>query len=203
MSSRPDETLQTTLRLVADARTDDREALDELFARYAPRVRSIVAMRLDRPIRRVAEFDDVVQETMLRAFRGVSRFRGESVGEFRNWLARIVENTIRDLLAKGKTKKSGAGGERCFGELGDDALSSSIFAGRDDSPSQKAMGRELEERVEAALLELSPRYREVIVLRKLCEMSDEEIAVELGFETTDNVRTVCSRALRKLEDALS
>jgi len=203
MDDRSSDPLQTTLRLLAGARGDDRAALDELFARYAPRVRRIVALRLDRPIDRIADFDDVAQEALLRAFRGLDRFRGSSVGEFRNWLARIVENTIRDLLEQGDTRKRGEGNERCFGELGDDSLASSIFAGVSPSPSEQAMGRELEQRVEAALLDLDERYREVIVLRKLCEMSYEEIAGELGLGEEGNARKICSRALRKLEDALA
>ncbi len=64
--------LDDTLRLVARAQDEDPEALQVLFVRYLPRVRRIAALRLGHRSRSLYDFDDVLQEAMVDAFRGLS-----------------------------------------------------------------------------------------------------------------------------------
>jgi RNA polymerase sigma-70 factor (ECF subfamily) len=197
--------LQTTLSLIASAKDGDREALEELFRRYAPRTLRIAALRFGWKTDQFADYEDIAQDALLRAFKGLHRFdptvHGRTNGAFRSWLACCVESAIREHLRRKNVQKRGK--ERRFSDLAPEELSSSIFAGRTPSPSQLLRGTELERRLEAALLDLQERYRDIIIYRQLCGMSYEEIAGKMAFANVENVRLVFHRALKKLEEALA
>ena len=202
MESTGSDDWQTTVHLVYSAQKGDRVALECLFGRYLPRVRRIVALRLGCALAEFSDAEDIVQETLLNAFKHLDSFVETTEGSFRNWLAKCVENRIRDSFRKAKTKKRGEGKERRFGDLGNDRLSSTIFAGREPTPSQLAMRGELEEQIEAALLEMNDRYREIIILRRLCGLSYQEISAILRI-TVGAARKACHLALHKLDDMLA
>jgi len=201
MSDDPtDPTLELTQRELRSARDGDRDALESLFARYLPRVRGMVAARMGRSLRQFVEVEDIVQETLRDAVLGIDRIDQGSEGLFVHWLARCVENNVRDVLRRGLAAKRGGGRELPLGSL-DQSLSESVFAGRDFTASQIVRGQELEERVEAGLLLLGERYREVISLRLRGGLSFREIAevMELPSENTANVLFLRARSrLREL-----
>ena len=79
--------------LVAAAQRGDHGALDELAAAYLPLVYNIVGRAMNGD----PEVDDVVQETMLRAFRGLRGLRDPAA--FRSWLVAIAVRQVRDAYA--------------------------------------------------------------------------------------------------------
>ena len=81
---------ESSVELAGLAARGDGRARDALFERYLPRVRQIVSVRMGRPLAAIHEVDDVVQESMLDAFRSLERFELRSDATFRNWMARIV-----------------------------------------------------------------------------------------------------------------
>ena len=85
--------------LVEAARTGDTDAVETLVRRYQVRMfnfaRALTASDVDA--------EDLAQETFVRAFRGLSRFRGES--SFKNWLYSIATNVTRTHLWK-RTRQS-------------------------------------------------------------------------------------------------
>jgi len=91
---------------------------------------------------------------------------------------------------------------RALGELASEGLSASIFKAKGPGPSTIACGRELEDRLEEALLGLKSHHREVIILRHLCGMTSEEIAEAMGFGNAATVRKVLSRAMDELKAKL-
>ncbi|MBI4606901.1 MAG: sigma-70 family RNA polymerase sigma factor [Planctomycetes bacterium] len=190
----------TTLRLVDAAQKGDSRALEDLFTRYLPRVRQIVALRLGRKLRQLLEVEDVVQETLLVVLRGLHRFEARDEGSFRNWLARCVECEIATQARKHGAKKRGAGKALRFGDRDATLLHSSMIAAPGASPSQLARARELSERIEAALLDMPEHSRELIVLRNLCGMSYAEVAAALGFARESSARVAYFRALKKLKE---
>lgn len=194
--------LRSTTRLVGAARGGDRHALEALFERYLPRVRQIVAVRLGKRQRQILEVDDIAQETLLKIFQGLERFEHRSEGDFRNWLARLVECEIADAVRYANAKKRGGGKVRLFCDVGSDSLRSSIFPAGGPTPSEAARAKEREESLEDALIALPRHHREVIVLRRLCGLSYEEIAAELGFRQAETARKAYSRAMGKLKESL-
>ena len=191
---------QSTEELIRAFRGGNSSALDELFARYLPRVRQIVSLRMGWKLRRLLEVDDVVQEVLLGVLGDIDRYECRSEGSFHNWLARCVEREIIDLSRAQNRQKRGGGRVRRFADYGTGVLGSAVFAGKFPTPSQEVCADETAERVEEALLELPASQRELIVLRSVCGMSFSEIAAELDAPSEGSLRVAYSRALRKLED---
>lgn len=193
--------LESTLQLVRGAQEGDRRALDDLFARYLPRVRQIVALRLGYRLRDFATHEDIVQESLLKAFRNLDRFEPRSEGSFRNWLARCVVNSANDWFRRQRAERRGGGRVRPMSSLESEDITTIVFAGPDPTPSAVFRGRELAERIEDAMLAMKEHHREVLLLRLFCEMSYEEIGESLGIREPATVRKVFSRALARLREA--
>ena len=192
----------STVQLVRAAQGGDRRALEDLFERYLPRVQQIVALRMGRRLRQFVELEDIAQEVVLKAFQDLGRFEKKTEGSFRNWLARRVESEVVDHARIAASQKRGGGRARRFGDWGGEGPLASIFAGEGPTPSEAAQAREAEESMEAALLRLPKHYREVIVLRHLCEMSYADISETMSFGSDANARKAVSRALAKLKETL-
>jgi RNA polymerase sigma-70 factor (ECF subfamily) len=188
----------TTTALLEQARAGDREAVEGLFARYLSRVRRIVALRMGWRLRDIHDVDDLVQDALLRVFQSMGSLRAMSGGEFRNFVSRCVQNEVVDVLRRSKAIKRGGRLRRQVAM--EDVSLASLIDRRIRSPGSEARVREREERVEAALLALPERHREVIVLRHLLGLEYAEIARTLGFAEEVNARMAVSRAMKKLRE---
>lgn len=184
------------------AQGGDGQALDNLFARYMPRVRAMVAARIGRLQRDCGDLDDLVQETFKDAVVGLQQLDHESEGMFVHWLSRCIENNVRDQLRRDRALKRGAGKVRPMAALRTTQLSESLFAGNESPPSQIARGKEAEEQIEAAMLTLGPRYREVIALRVHGELSYKEIAKAMNLSSENTANVLFLRARARLAEVL-
>ena len=128
---------------------------------------------------------DVVQEAYLRAFRFFDGFRG---GDARPWLLGIVRNSCYTWL--GASGRDAANLE--FDEERDSQESLSGFGGAEDNPERLLLRKVERVRINRAIEELPPLFREVLVLREIEEMTYEEIA----RVTAIPVGTVMSRLAR-------
>jgi RNA polymerase sigma-70 factor, ECF subfamily len=106
--------------------------------------------------------EDAVQEGFLRAYQALDRFDPSQT--FSAWLNRIVANAALDLARRKKVRNA-------------EQISESIQAPFRDP----AEGRELKERLQAALAELQPRARSVIVLHDVEGFTHAEIGEMLGI----------------------
>lgn len=132
---------------------------------------------------------DVVQETYLRAYRGIGRFRGDA--QFETWLYRITANCASTSLGRRRRHR--------HTELSDDAPLADPDARHD--PETQADTGALRERLVDALADLPPRLRQVVVLRDVYDLPHQAIAAELGItETAAKVRL--HRARRRLRERL-
>lgn len=137
---------------------------------------------------------DAVQEAYLRAFRFFDGFRG---GDARPWLMSIVRNTCFTAL-----RAQGQGGAPLVfdEELDDDALDPT--RSRDDANPESLLARKMEgQRVNAAIQQLPPLFREALILRELEDMTYEEIALVVGIPL-GTVMSRLSRARRQLRNLL-
>jgi RNA polymerase sigma-70 factor (ECF subfamily) len=194
--------LNTTLQLVRGAQAGDRAALDDLFTRYLPRVRRIVALRLGCPMKDFAQYEDLVQESMLRTFEKLDQFKEQSEGTFYHWVASCVASAVNLEFRKLGAQKRGGGKVKPFGAFASEDLSASFFPSDTPGPRTRASAHELEARLEAALLGLKSHHREIIVLRHICGMSSEEVAASLGFSNAATARKALERALDALKERL-
>ena len=195
----PESTHAQTLLELRAAQSGDREAAERLFARYSDRLLEVVSLLLARRRGELLEDEeDIVQESLLDAFQHLGDFEPRSEGAFLHWLSRIAENNLREAARREQTLKRGEGRVRRRADLSGSLLVSSLFPGHEPTPSQAAGSRELAERIEAVVIALPEQERRAFVLRKLCNLSFEEIAGELGQGTAASVRKLYSRALAHL-----
>ncbi len=157
--------------LVARAREGERGAFDELVRRTHADTYTL-AYRL---CGNEEDARDVVQDAYLRAFKGLKRFRGEA--QFSTWLYRITANCANTLMSKRHKHR--------HDELPDTVEDTD----HERDPAARADAMALRQDLEAALADLSPKLRAVVVLRDVYEMPHEDIAAELGIsETAAKVR---------------
>jgi RNA polymerase sigma-70 factor (ECF subfamily) len=151
--------------LLALAQCGDVAAFEELARTCVDRVFA-TALRLlgDR-----AEAEDVVQETLLRAWRGIQGFRGRS--GFPTWLHRIAVNEVNRTLEKGTRRPRTVRLAPEHRELTTSA---------DQEPARQAEYRELRTALESALLDLPLPHRAAVVLRDIEGLSTREAAKIAG-----------------------
>jgi RNA polymerase sigma-70 factor (ECF subfamily) len=189
----------TTIDLVRQAQAGDRQAVEALFARYLPRVRQIVALRLGLRPSRIDEHEDIVQEALLKTFLNLESYEERSDATFRNWVSQCVVNAIRDHFRRTGAEKRGAGRVRPFSSFKSEDVSTIVFAGKDPTPSAILSRKELADKIEEAILAMKEHWREVIVQRLFCEMSYEEIGRAMGIREEATVRKLFSRAMAELK----
>jgi RNA polymerase sigma-70 factor (ECF subfamily) len=190
---------ERTLLEIRAAQAGDRAAAEQLFTRYRDRLLQVVSLLLARRRKDLGEDEeDIVQDSLLEAFLDLGDFEPRSDGAFLHWLSTIAENNLRDTARRQQARKRGEGRVRPRADLSGDFLLSSLFPGHEPTPSQVAGAHELMERVESALIALPERDRRVFVLRRLCGLSNEEVAVELGLGGASSVRSLYSRTLARL-----
>ena len=194
-----DEPLQHTISLVRDAQAGDSAAMEQLFARYLPRVRQIVALRLGMRPSALSAHEDIVQEALLNTFKNLERYEERSEATFRNWISQCVANSIRDYFRRANAEKRGGGRVKPFGSFEGEDMTAIVFPGDEASPSSLYGRKELVERIETHLLEMKEHWREVVVLRLFCEMSYREIGDAMGIREEATVRKLFSRAVGELK----
>ncbi len=168
--------------LVARACDEDRAAFAELVRRHQGRVRGLL-LRLAKD-RALA--DDLAQEVFLRAYRGLVGFQGRSA--FGTWLYRIAYN----VYLNNRTRV------RRFCELPDDYDTRTVAPESALSAPRSDLRRDLA----AAIETLPERYRAVVVLYYLEEVSYPEIADILSVPL-GTVKTHLHRAKRLLRQQMT
>ncbi len=137
--------------------------------------------------------EDMTQEIMIKIFRSLSSFKGNS--KFSTWIYRVAVNTCLDELKKKKNKKHLSLDAEISGDDGENQIEI-----KDDSPSPEKLAEqnELRDMVAAAVKLLSDEHRAVIVLRDIRGMSYSEIAEILGC-SDGTVKSRISRARAQLK----
>ena len=152
----------------------------------------------------VEEARDLTQETFLRAFQSIARFRGEA--DLRTWLYRIAINQARNRWRWWRRRRRSEtvsldASENSNGQ----PLGLHLCDASQPDPEQTTLAHERELRLRSALRSLASSYREAVILRDIEGLSYEEIAATLEI----SVGTVKSRLARgrlelrrKLESSL-
>ena len=148
--------------LVTRAKDGDRQALEALCARHAPKVERLARHLLRDP----EDARDAAQEALAKLCVRLPQFRGES--QFSTWLHRLVVNTCRDAAERRRT--------RTHEPLADD-----LRAGPEDDPARAAGISELRRELCESLAGISADQAQVIVLKDALGYSFEEIAQAAGM----------------------
>ena len=176
--------------LLDAARSGDSAALDALIAHYQPRV-----LRFGlRMCNDTEDAQDVMQETLLAAARGIRQFRGTA--SLTTWLYTIA----RSFCIKKRRRSKFAPTHES--SLNDDANREALrVAAPDRSPEQAALDGELEQALKKAIGGLEPMYREVLVLRDVEGLTAPEVAEVVGA-SVGAVKSRLHRARGAVKEAL-
>jgi RNA polymerase sigma-70 factor (ECF subfamily) len=136
------------------------------------------------------EARDLTQETFLRAFQSIGRFRGEA--DLRTWIYRIAINQARNRWRwwRRRRRDSTVSLDATQGQTNQPLMATLVETS--ENPEQQTLAHEREVALRAALQKLGVSYRETVILRDIEGFSYEEIAATLGI----NVGTVKSRLAR-------
>ena len=166
---------------------------DELVRQYGPMVRQL-SLRLAGER---AEAEDLAQEALLKAVRGLEGFEGRST--LGSWIHRITVNAWKNRLRAKSARRT----ERFFSRDGESASAEpEDAASPEPSPEDEALAAEKRRRIDRALQRLEPEERAVLVLRELDGLSYAEIAASLGLPL-GTVKSRLARARDILAEELS
>jgi len=194
---------QKTQELVILAKGGNDSALEQLCRVYGERVRRIIRLRMGSEIRPRLDSMDLVQDALVSALGGLGDFTYKNEGDFLRWLARITQNALRDNLDKLYTDKRDIRKEVRLKNY--KPTTGSGFVGNPGpieptTPSVIMSKKEDLDKLEKAIDQLKPDYREVIVLSKIDGLSYKEIGDRLG-KSIDSVGHLLSRAMVALTEA--
>ena len=159
--------------LILKAQQGDFAAFEQLVFRYDKQVLTIAA----RFVRSSDDAKDIYQEVFLRVYQGLRRFRMQS--EFATWIYRITTNVCLTHRSRRK-KNSHVSLEEEYGDTEGDPHPSAVAQSTDASPEEHTVSREISQRINEAMDELSPQQKMVFTLKHYQGMKLREIAEALG-----------------------
>lgn len=189
MADRPLSAL-TSITLLRRAQRGEREALDELFARYVPFLRRLARGRVPKWARAGAETADLVQETLLQTFRRIEHFEPRGNGAMRAYLRQALNNRILNARRNAMRKPT-------------DALEDADVAEDAPSPLDQFLSDEERRRYQKALDALRPEDRKAVLGRFELGYNYEQLAEVLGKPSPDAARVAVRRAVMRLSEAMN
>src|ERR1051326_3554046 len=180
--------------LIRQAQNGDTGAFDELVSRFRNRVFGMIY----NMVHNEPDAWDLAQERFVKCWKSIGRFRGQS--SFYTWLYRIVMNVTIDWLRKKQVKGSGAEFDDAV-QLKEIDPAARTAPKADALPYKQMERQEIRARIDAAIEQLSPEHRAVILMKETEDMQYHEIAEALGC----SIGTVMSRlfyARKKLQNLL-
>ena len=190
-----------TVQLIQLARSGDKFASEELCEKFTPIALQIARYRMGKKIRKKIESMDIVQEAMVAAWMSLKNFTYRNDGDFINWLAKIIENRIRDNIEKYSAKKRDINKEISPDEIGNsrnvwhESVTKCI---QTTTPSMIISEHEKYEKLEDAIDRLKDDYKEAISLLR-SGLSLREIADAMD-RNLGSTKMLLTRAKLKLAE---
>lgn len=196
-------------RMLEEARRGVMDRVGQLLEAYRNYLGLLATTLIDSKLRARISASDLVQETMLGAYRDFTQFRGRNERQLLAWLRQILINRLhvfvqqhvlaekRDVRREIPLEEMGAALARSTANL-EVGL---FLAGREPSPSSNAIRQENAVRLADHLACMDPKYRDVILLRNLRGLSFDEVANQMN-RSAGAVRMLWLRAIRQLRDRM-
>ena len=177
-----------------------------LFDRHRDRLKRMVHLRMDGRVRQRVDVSDVLQDAYLDLASQLPNYAKDPKLPFFLWLRRITGQRLAKLhrFHLGRKKRDVARDKPIQQAATPEA--SSVFMAKEligqmTSPSGQAVKRESKQQVESAIEAMPDKYREIIALRHIEQLSNSEAAVVLDI-TTQAASKRYARALRQLRSML-
>ena len=173
-------------QLVERFQDGDLEAFDLLYLRYRSRIHGVIRSFISNP----EDALDVTQDVFLKAYQGLANFKKAS--QFYSWLYRITINRCIDYMRQRSKHRV----------ISDDPVSDDVFYGNvanrhPSAPSKAVENEEFYVHLRRAVMQLSPKQREVFILRYREELPLKEIGRKMG-RSTGTIKAHLFQAQRNL-----
>jgi RNA polymerase sigma-70 factor (ECF subfamily) len=188
--------------LIRRCRDGDSGARDQLFARYQHYLYMLAQAQLGKRLRAKCAPSDLVQQTLLEAYRDFGGFQGQHEGELLAWLRRILAHNLFNEARRYGARQRDADREISLEYVRTGVDDSSLalercLAASGPGPSQLAQQHEASVLLADALARLPEDYQTVLLLRVFEELPAEEVAQRMG-RSAGAVRMLQMRALTAL-----
>jgi len=183
----------SSFNLIDRIKSGDREALSLLFEKHRRRLAVLAHYRLGARLLAQVEIDDILQETLLKAYVQFEQFTYRNPGSFLRWLARILDHVIADAARyQGRQKRQAAE----VLPLRSESNPGGVEPADSTTPSRLLAREESLRALLEALDELPAEHREIILLAKMEGLSTQEIAERLG-KSRNGVALLLHRAIKR------
>jgi RNA polymerase sigma-70 factor, ECF subfamily len=196
-----------TRRLLSQAAAGDPDRFGALLEQHRPRLRRMVALRLDPQLHGRIDPSDVIQETYLEASARLAEYVRKPTMPFFLWLRFLAGQKLVTLHRHHLGTRMRAAGREVslyrgrLPEASSAALAAQLL-GHETRPSEAAVRAELKIRLQEALNSMDALDREILALRHFEQLSLGETAQVLGLTESGACRRHL-RALKRLREILS
>jgi len=177
---------RSEVQFIERLKRGDASAFEQLVAERSGEIYGL----LYRLTENAEEARDLTQETFLRAFQSIERFRGDA--DVRTWIYRIAINQARNRWRWWRRRRRDSTVSLDSTAMESGQTVGSTLKEMSADPEQRTLAHEREVVLQAALHKVGRAYRETLILRDIEGFTYEEIASTLGT----NVGTVKSRLAR-------
>jgi RNA polymerase sigma-70 factor (ECF subfamily) len=196
----------STQELLGQARRGNADAVEELLGRHRESLRRVIDLRLDPAIRGRVDASDVVQEVLLEASRRINDYLRDPVLPFHLWLRQMARDRLIDAHRKHRqAQRRSLDREQplvpaAFADHSSLELAAQLLD-QELTPASQVIRDELHRRLHEAIASLDEDDQEVILMRHVEQLSNQEVASLLGLtEPAASMRYL--RALRRLRALL-
>ncbi len=184
----------------------DKQALDQLFQRYRSRLKRMVRLRMNSRLQGRIDDSDVLQEAFLDASRKLGDYLDDPQIPFFLWLRSIIGNKLLEvhrthLGAQMRDATREVSLHRGALPAANSMSLAAQLLGKFTSPSNAAVKTERRIQLQEALNNMDEADREILALRHFEQLSNAEVALELGIETSAASKRYM-RALARLQKIL-
>jgi RNA polymerase sigma factor (sigma-70 family) len=180
---------ESSLDLLKRLQSGDASALEPLIQRYRPRMVRWASGRLPAYARDLAETQDLVQDSLVRAFRKIGMIEVRDEGALQAYLRQVLLNAIRMELRRVRRKPAA--------EPIDDGIASD-----QTTPLESAIGAQTLERYERALQGLRAEDRELVIAHVEFGFSHRELAHAFNKPSPNAARMALQRAMLRVAEAM-
>jgi RNA polymerase sigma-70 factor (ECF subfamily) len=195
-----------TQRLLDQAQRGETAAVDQLLDQHRTSLRRMIDLRLDPALGRRVDASDIVQDVLLEASKRLADYVKNPAMPFHLWLRHIAKDHIIDMHRKHRlAQRRSIDKEQSIRPALADQSSMDLaaqFIDQELTPASAAIRQELQRRLEGAVAEMDEDDREMILMRHFEQLSNQEVATELGLsEAAASMRYL--RAIRRLRTLLA
>ncbi len=187
--------------LTARAVTGDEDAIIRLLWCHYDRLAAHIAPQLPESLRGAVAVEDILQETFIKAWRAIGRFKAQGANSFFAWLAQIAKNTLLDNIKAQRRVKRGR--RRIVADRSPSSVATllEVLACDERTPSRVVRRREVEQALRVAMAGLKNEYRQALQLRYMEGLAVDVAAARMN-RTEGALHMLCHRAIEKLRKTM-